>query len=203
MAPEHQYSPIFVSGAVEGLVDETVLRRVVSLAGGKADRVHIAGGKHRLDRQLHGYNNAAKLAPWCVLRDLNGDALCAAELRSRLLPMSSPLMHFRIAVRSVEAWMIADRERIASFLSIPQSVVPRSPEDLPDPKQALVDLATRSHKRVVRDGIVPTPSSGRRVGPDYTSLMIEYVESRWRPEVAARNSESLCRCVRSLRGLAE
>ena len=184
-------------------MDEVVLRRLIILAGGTVGSVHVTKGKQRLDRQLGGYNNAARFSAWCVLRDLNGDAPCAAELRSRLLPEASPLMRFRIAVRSVESWIMADRRSIASFLSVSQSVIPSSPDYVPDPKRTLVDLAVRSRKREVREGIVPASGSKRRAGPNYTSLMIEYVESRWRPEVAAYSSESLCRCIRNLRELAE
>lgn len=184
-------------------MDETVLRRIITLAGGAAGRIHVTGGKHRLDRQLGGYNNAARFSAWCVLRDLNGDAPCAADLRLQLLPESSSLMRFRIAVHSIEAWVMADRESIGSFLSISQSAIPTLPDDLPNPKRVLVDLARSSRKRAIREGIVPTSGSGRRVGPDYTSLIIEYVESGWRPEVAAHSSESLRRCIDKLRELTE
>lgn len=184
-------------------MDEVVLRRLIILTDGTMGNVYVTQGKQRLDRQLGGYNNAARFSAWCVLRDLNGDASCATELRLRLLPKPSPLMRFRVVVRSIEAWLMADRERIASFLSISQSTIPHLPDDLPNPKQILVDLARRSHKRAVREGIVPASGGGRHVGPDYTSLMIEYVESRWRPEVASRSSDSLRRCIGKLRELVE
>lgn len=99
--------------------------------------------------------------------------------------------------------MMVDRERAAGFLSVARSAVPTSPDDPPDPKQTLVDLARRSRGKAVREGLVPRPRSGRRVGPDYTSLMIEYVEERWRPHVAATSSDSLRRCMVSLKDLAE
>ncbi|MBA2690951.1 MAG: hypothetical protein H0U65_00450 [Rubrobacter sp.] len=152
---------------------------------------------------MSGYDNAAKFWPWCVVRDLDGNAPCAAELVSRLLPHPAEHMRLRIAVRSCEAWMMADRERSGRFLSIARSVVPSSPDDLDDAKETLVNLARRSRRRDVREGLVPGERSGRRVGPDYTSLMIEYIHKRWRPDVAASSSDSLRRCMESLKSLAE
>jgi hypothetical protein len=52
--------------------------------------------------------------------------------------------------------------------------------------------------------MVPTSSSCRRVGPLYVQNMIRFVEDRstgWRPEIAAKHSDSLRRCIRALGGL--
>ena len=51
---------------------------------------------------------------------------------------------FRIAVREVEAWLIADREALAGFLKIKIMHVPYKPEELVDPKRVLLELATRA-----------------------------------------------------------
>jgi hypothetical protein len=63
----------------------------------------------------------------------------------------------------------------------------------------VVDLARRSRRRAIRDDFVPREGSGRRIGPLYTSRMIEFVEDMtagWRPDEAARLSPSLARCLR-------
>ncbi len=192
-----------VSGAVEGLIDETMLRRLVREAGGSAGPIYGKKGKVHLDRQLGGYNNAANYSPWSVLRDLDHDAPCAAELRSRLLPSPAPLMCFRIAVRTAEAWLIADRERLAEFLAVAVSRIPADPESLPNPKHALVEIARRSRKRDIRADMIPRPSSGRSVGPAYAARLIEFVEVSWRPRAAAATSDSLKRCLKRLKLLIE
>lgn len=193
---------VVISGAVEGVTDEAALRRIAECVGINMGNVSITGGKRRLDKQLSGYDNAAKFSPWCVVRDLDMDASCAAELVSRLLPSPAEHMRLRIAVRSIEAWMMADRERFARFLSVARSVVPGSPDDLDDPKETLVNLARKSKKRDVREGLVPGERSGRRVGTGYTSFVIEYVQTQWRPDVAATSSDSLRRCMDRLKTLA-
>lgn len=202
MAPENDSPDLYISGAVEGILDEAVLRRLVNWVGAEMGYVYPVGGKPQLDLRLSGYNEAARYSPWCVLRDLDKDASCPAELIVRLLPEPAPTMCFRIAVRAVEAWLMADRQRMASFLSVSRARIPVSPEDAHDPKEILVNVARRSNKTAVQDSMVPRPGSGRSVGPGYTSLMIEYIRSRWRPEIAAESSESLRRCIACLKSLA-
>ncbi len=73
------------------------------------------------------------------------------------------------------------------------------PESLQDPKAALVNLARRSRSRDIREGLVPGDKGGRDVGPTYTSQLVEYVDSLWRPEVAAQYSDSLFRAIQSLK----
>lgn len=110
-------------------------------------------------------------------------------------------MRLRIAVREVEAWLLADRERFATFLGGAAGALPVSPEAEPDPKHSVVVVARRSKRRALREDIVPRPGSGRREGPGYASRMIEFVLDKkrgWRPEVAALRAESLRRCITAL-----
>jgi hypothetical protein len=187
-------TPLFISGAVEGLVDEAVLRRLIRDAGATLGAVYGKNGKANLRRNLRGYNRAARWSPWMVLVDLDRDADCAPPLVTSWLPAPARHMRFRVAVRAVEAWLLADRERMASFLRVPQARVPREPESVEHPKRAMVDLARRSRRREIREDMVPRPGSGRAVGPAYTSRLIEFAYTDWRVDVAARNSDSLRRC---------
>lgn len=195
--------PIMISAAVEGLVDETVLRRLVEEAGAQLGPVHGKNGKPHLRRGLDGYNRAARLGPWVVLVDLDHEAECAPPLRTAWLPHPAPGMCFRIAVREVEAWLLGDRERLAPFLGVSVSRVPTAPESEQDPKRMMVSLARHSRRRECREDMVPRAGSGRTEGPAYASRLIEFVESQWRPEVAAHYSDSLRRCRERLQQLTE
>ena len=96
--------------------------------------------------------------------------------------------------------------RIAAFLGVRAALIPRNPDAEDDPKAALVNLARRSRWRMVREDMVPREGSGGRVGPVYAGRLIEFVaagERSWRPDVAARRSDSLRRCVEALRTLRE
>jgi hypothetical protein len=198
--------PVVISGAVEGIVDEAVLRRLVQHMGAKPGSVYGKNGKTHLQQRLAGYNQAARFSPWLVLVDLDHDADCAPPFRLAWLPNPAPYLCFRVAVREVEAWLLADQERLSTFLSITASRVPREPEAELDPKRAMVDLAKQARRREIREDMVPRPGSGRTVGPAYASRLIEFVShptAGWRPDVAAKRSDSLRRCLACLRKLIE
>ena len=71
--------------------------------------------------------------------------------------------------------------------------IPREPEQVADPKHAVVELAHESSKRVIREGLVPSEVGGRRIGPAYTDEVIPYVRRRWSPDRARDASPSLAR----------
>jgi hypothetical protein len=193
---------VVISAAVEGLVDEAVVRRLIAHAGGKPGPVYGRQGKSSLRQKIAGYNNAAKWGPWIVLVDLDREYDCAPPLRAGWLGQPSARLCFRVAVRAVEAWLLADVEPLAAFLRMPRGRVPALPEAVGDPKTAMVNLARSSRRKVIRQDMVPREGSGRQVGPAYTSRLIEFVSSSWRPDVAARRSDSLRRTIACLKHLA-
>ena len=197
---------VVISAAVEGITDEAVIKRLISEVGGIPGLVYGKNGKGVLRTKINGYNNAARHAPWVVLVDLDHESDCAPDLCQVWIPARSPKLCFRVAVRQVEAWLLADRERVAGFLSVPISRIPRNPECEDNPKQVMVNLAARSRRKDIREDMVPRPGSGRAVGPAYTSRIMEFVSangSGWRPVIAAKNSDSLKRALQCIKRLIE
>ncbi|MBI4516327.1 MAG: hypothetical protein HY699_10995 [Deltaproteobacteria bacterium] len=190
---------LVVSVAVEGATDVPVAERLVTLAGLSVGAVYVANGKGRLDRSLRGYNNAARFGRWFVVRDLDRDAGCAPDFVRQLLPTPASHMILRIAVRAMEAWLLADREQMSRFLAVPIDRIPASADALADPKGALVAAARHSRLRSIREDMVPAPGTSARVGPGYPSRIIEFARERWRPRVAARRSTSLAGCIAALK----
>jgi len=197
---------VIVQAAVEGYVDEAVLGRVAGAVGAGLGTVYGKRGKHHLKNKIHGYCAAARNWPWVVLVDLDHDASCAPDLRQSWLPGGAHALCFRVAVRAVEAWLLADWERFSRFFGIPASLIPRNVEALNDPKGTVVELARQSRRSAVRQDMVPRPGSGRREGPLYTSRLIEFVRDTsggWRPGLAVQRSDSLSRCFRALDRLVQ
>jgi hypothetical protein len=192
-----------ISGAVEGIVDEAVARRLVIHAGAHPGTIYGKNGKSFLRRQINGYNSAARHFPWLVLVDLDRDWECAPPLRKEWIPDPAPYLCFRIAVREIEAWLMADADTLAAFMSVARNRIAADPENLSDPKAEMVNLARHSRRREVREDMVPREGSGRLVGPAYTSRLVEYVEKRWRPETAARRANSLRRAIICLKRIIE
>src|SRR4051812_19989034 len=114
---------IAISGAVEGIVDEAVLRRLLDETSIVAGPIRIGPGKPRILSGLPGYNNAARFSPWIVLLDLNGVG-CAPEYVSELLSKPAAHMHLRIAVRQVEAWLLADSAHLSQYLGVRAAQIP-------------------------------------------------------------------------------
>lgn len=193
--------PLVIKSAVEGLVDEAVALKLIAHVGAQADHVFGKQGKQHLRQRIGGYNQAACHAPWLILVDLDKDATCAPLLRQAWLPTPAPLACFRVVVRAIEAWLLADREALARFLGVAERCIPSHPETLDDPKGEMVNLARRSRRRAIFDDMVPRDGSGRRVGPAYASRLVEFVAEHWRPDVAAQRADSLNRAIRALHQL--
>lgn len=191
-----------ISAAVEGIVDEAVARKLITYVQAQIGDVFGKKGKSFLRKQIAGYNNAARHRPWIILVDLDNDFDCAPLLLHAWLLNPSPSLCFRVAVREIEAWLLADREKIAQFLGVALSRVPLHPEDLDDPKTTIINLARISRRRAIKQDMVPRPESGRQVGPAYPSRLIEFVSNHWRPDIASEQSISLQRAIRCLKALA-
>ncbi|MBI4706263.1 MAG: hypothetical protein HY744_34635 [Deltaproteobacteria bacterium] len=187
-----------VSVIVEGDTDDAIVRRVLRDDGFLVAAVYGRRGKGWIDANVRRYNHAARFAPWLVVRDLNHDADCAPELVRQKLPDPAPLMLYRVAVREVEAWLLGDVGGVCRFFAVRPEHVPADPEALADPKAALVTLARRSARRVVRSGMAAGPGSTAAVGPEYVALLGEFAGRHWSWRSAARRCPSLRGLVRAL-----
>jgi hypothetical protein len=103
-----------------------------------------------------------------------------------------------VAVQEVESWVLADRDRFAKFLGIRKTLVPVDVDAIDEPKECLVNLATKSRKRELREDIVPIEGSTAKQGPDYNGCLISFVEEFWNPYEAMHNSPSLERTIKAV-----
>jgi hypothetical protein len=174
--------------AAEGTLDEAVLRRMLQRASSAYcfGVCHGKRGKGFLQQNAHRFNLAARNVPFAIIADLDREP-CAPQLIQSWLPNGRNTgLLLRIAVREVEAWLMADRANLASFLGIRQDLVPAYPDTCADPKAALVEMAKRSRKRWVKEDIVPAVNSTARVGKNYLGRMVDYVNRHWRLNAATR-----------------
>jgi hypothetical protein len=189
---------VLVNILVEGRADEPVAKRLISHVGLEVGTVYGRNGKPDLLKRLPNYNQAAQHAPWFVIVDLDMSAQCPLQAIMQWLPNPTRGIRFRVAVRAIEAWLMADRERMASFLGVAPSRIQHNIDLDPNPKETLINISRSSRKRNIREDIVPRQTSGARVGPLYVPRLTEFVEKLWRPDVAANESESLRRCISAL-----
>jgi hypothetical protein len=189
-----------VNLATEDELSEAVLRKLLDYT----DRGYAIGSAYGrrgfgyLRRTIGAWNRAAQFLPFVVLTDLDR-CTCPAELiDSWLKDPRHPNLLFRIAVREVEAWLLADRSNFARYLRVSEKWIPVDPDGLQDPKAALVDASRRSRSEEVRDRIAPKRGSTAKQGRDYNSCLVEFVRGHWSIEAAAAQSASLRRTVARL-----
>ena len=193
-------SPIPINLAVEDPLSEIVLRKNFrdSNKTYAAGTCFCRGGSGYLKKNIQGFNNAAKATPFLVLTDLDKTE-CPPILLQEWLPRPKyPNLLLRVAVREVEAWLLAHREAFARFLGIQRQLIPHGVDDLPYPKLFLLTLAKKSKNRSLREAIVPPPKSTAKIGPDYNGRLSFFVEKFWEIAKAAQNSPSLQRTVRAI-----
>lgn len=156
-------------------------------------------GCGKIKKNLLNYNKTAKSGfPYFILTDLD-TALCAPQLIdewTKQTPLSSNLF-FRVAVREVESWILADRKNLAELLGITISKIPVDTDSIPDPKQLICNLARKSRKKGVREGIPPKDLYAVQ-GYDYNAILGRFIQNKWNICNAIEYSSSLKRTVERL-----
>lgn len=184
---------------VEDDLSGSVAKRLVNqyLPTAEISGAFVAGGS--IKSRIPGLNQRARyFGPVLALADLDRPMSCPIELVRELssgLTIASDLL-IRVAVLEIESWILADRESMAEWLGIALNNTPRFPETLEDPKRTLVQLASRSRARQLRESIAPARVAGtHRVGPRYNELVSNFVTGHWNPEAARLNAPSLDRAI--------
>ncbi|MCX7240515.1 MAG: hypothetical protein NTU86_08780 [Burkholderiales bacterium] len=182
---------------VEDVLSLVVMEKVLSHTGRHflVMRPQVERGIGNIQRSIHKYRTASHALAHVVLVDLDHVA-CPPLLRSEWELSNLPQgMLFRVAVRSVEAWLLADRTGFASFAGIPQNKVSQHPESLDNPKQTLINLVRRSRNRRLASELVPTQGSSVPIGPLYNERLSKFVRDQWDVDSATKSSPSLKRTL--------
>ena len=187
---------------VEGDLDEAA---AVKLVMATRHTPGVCYGKHGwgyIRSKIQGFNQAARALHCLALVDFMDTGLdCAPEVVTQWLPHRRPRMLFRVVVRELESWLMADRGNLADFLRVDIALLPVAPEQLADRKRELVNIARHSRYRSVRSALVPDPESTAQVGKLYVSEMKQFIDERWDLQVARASAPSLDRCLTTLEGL--
>lgn len=192
---------------LEGRLEEPVAEKLLVYCGHEKGTVYGCQGFDYIQTKAAQFQPLASgNAGVLVLTDfMDSRTPCPPRALEKyiLKHMTNPPKTFlcRFAVAELESWLLADQKGMADFLKISTAKIPSTPDELPDPKQHLVNLARKSRKKSVRDGIVPEKSHGGVVAPDYLATMRSFVRDYWNIENAINNSPSLARCVQRLQQL--
>jgi len=143
-------------------------------------------------------NQAARGTPYLVLTDLDSAECPLALISSWLSQPKHQNLIFRVAVKEVEAWLLAHREAFSEFLGTPCDLIQDNVDEIADPKGFLINLASKSRKRTLRDAIVPAAKSTAKIGKDYNGQLIQFVYQSWKVDSARTHSQSLEKAINAI-----
>lgn len=196
---------ISVCTAVEDRLSAAVLER---LLGEREGRLTIGmsitpTGFGNLKKKLPELVRLAPNVPVLLLTDLDRKECAPVLIGEWLGRQTKPdSLLLRVAVREVEAWLLADKQNFASFARIPLAKLQESPEDLDDPKQKLLNLVTRYSPAPLKRDLVAEHGHGPRQGLAYNERLSQFVHTSWNPVEASLNADSLARARRRISELA-
>ncbi len=190
---------------VEDAPSEAVLRRLVMSVGHNlhVTSVFRAGGFGQIKSRLENFRNACHVIPHIVMTDLDTYPCPPELLKDWKVGKLPDRMLMRIAVREVESWLLADREGIAKLIRVPLVKIPTNPDELPDPKQVLLNLARKSKSPRFASEFVPANGSKAKHGPMYNEHLIGFATRHWDSCQAELASPSLKRTIKRIEEFAQ
>lgn len=201
-------TPVHVNIVIEDDLSKEIVIKILNEFGDRfcinnifpdLKREKASAGCGYIKQKIAGFNSAAKTFPYIVLTDLDENECAPALIREWLPHGKQRNLLFRVAVREVEAWVMADRSSFAKFLGLEPKNIPLDIDrEVPDPKKFLLDLTRRSRKKDIQIDLLPRKDSTARVGPNYNQALIYFLYKHWRLEEAIKYSASLNRMYRSL-----
>jgi len=194
-------NPIPINIAVEDTLSDAVVRKLLTLSKKKyaIGVTYSRGGFGYLKTRIAGFNNAAKGTPFFVLTDLDRYECPATLILDWLQDPMHPNLIFRIAVKEVESWLLADHTNFSRFLGIRKDLLPKDTDDIRDPKNFLIRIADRSRNTELKKDIIPPRNSDRKVGPNNNGKLIEFVSTKWDPKNAKNHSISLLKTIEKIK----
>ncbi|AVP98296.1 hypothetical protein C7S18_14325 [Ahniella affigens] len=184
--------------ATEDLPSEAVAERLVEQTGGTIDLRFGEKGNGYLRANMGKFRQLAVRHPTLILPDLD-QTPCAPELRAKwqLGPELPERLSFRVVVREIESWLLADQVGISNFLGVSAARITVRPDEIRDPKAELLKLVSKSTREMKAD-LLPARSASARVGVNYNARLVQFVRNVWSPERACVNSPSLARARKNI-----
>jgi len=185
---------------VEDELSGIVLRKLVEQSSNElsVSRVLPMRGFGNIKSGIQRFMNASNVIPHIVLTDLDQCECAPSLMNSWGVNITTQNLLFRVAVREVEAWLLADREGMSKYLNLPLAKMPLYPEMENDPKQTLINLVRKCKSRRFVEELVPATGSSASTGPLYNARMGGFVRDCWNIERAVVNSDSLSRAVKRI-----
>ncbi len=194
-------SPVIL--ATEDALSEAIGFRLLSEINVDVNGIQCVrkDGAGYLHSKIDNWKALARLRPVLLITDLDR-VTCAPHMRRRWLgnsPTPGNLL-MRIAVREIESWILADHEAMRMLVGA-RGKLPASPDELPDPKSHLLQIAKHA-PRDIRTDMIKAKGAVASQGIGYNARLRHLVMSSWSADRAALRSQSLARTRIRLQELA-
>ncbi|MCX7727782.1 MAG: DUF4276 family protein, partial [Chitinispirillaceae bacterium] len=154
----------------------------------------IKGGNSYLN-DLKKINEASRMIPHIILTDLDNSPCVPTFVNKWINFTLNDNLLFRVAVKEIDAWLIADREAFSEFIGIPLAKIPSDTQTILDPKEFIIQMAKKSKKKHIKD-IIPVGSA--KQGPGYNSILTKFITQVWCPYRASKHNESLNKSIKKI-----
>jgi hypothetical protein len=186
--------------AFEDRLTEAVIDRLLGEKANKVDaRIH-GRGFGNLKRKIPQLNKTGKSIPVLLITDLDSE-ICPKTLIKKWMggKKQNPNFIFRVAVKEIESWILADKENFAAFIDVPISRMSFDVETIVDVKSKLFSIVKHSKNREIKQAILPAKGMTAPIGAGYNDCLIGFVYSNWNIQNAAKNARSLKRAIEKLK----
>ncbi len=184
--------------AAEDELSVSVIIRLLKERSIESDHVTVlpTSGNGKLKVNLDKFCNAARNGKNVfILTDLDNLPCAPALLERWFGAQVKPVrLLFRVAVREIETWLMADRKAFAKFLGVSADKIQREVEGIADPKREILKLAEKAKKEVRRD-LLSEKNALAIYGFGYNQRLSEFVSNHWCPVRASEASPSLKKAI--------
>lgn len=175
----------------EKLINEANDKLIVSLRLRK-------GGFGYLKSRLANLCDLARRQPVVIFTDLDKVDCPCKLLDEWFLGIKKPdELMFRVVVREIESWVLADCAAFSRFFGVSPAKIPYNPDLLPDPKATLLKIIEGS-RREIREAMIAKKGALAIQGVGYNTLLCEFVRKEWSSGRASERSDSLKRAFERL-----
>ncbi len=166
----------------------------------------LTRGSGDLRKKCPAFLNMARSGIFTVaIADLDTTVCAEALVREWFaIDPTSPLalpteVVFRVAVREVESWIMADHKAWADYIEIAADNFSTTPDSLDDPKRHLLDVVRRKGRKNRHKAMLPSGTAN--IGPGYNNTLCRFVEEHWSPNRASQKSPSLRKAMNALNAI--
>jgi hypothetical protein len=148
-----------------------------------------------IKNNINVYNKASSGTTYLVLIDLDSESCPVKIVQDWLDDAKGENLLFRVAVREIESWIVADVQNFSKFLHLREKKLRKDVDEITDPKRYIFNLVSGS---IIRQLSGVCPRGTARIGDDYNEKLSKFVKSSWNPQLAMANSSSLKKTINRL-----